>query len=260
MVAAMKSSRANQSASSERPVVGRPERTGTVALVARVPPGVRRTYEAVAAQANISLEALQTFALYSFLGKFQGVPPNERPDVFRQIVEEFGGRTGRSSFVDAIKRPDYTKGIMDKAAKACKPAADFYGLPIEDVKTALENLAAEAARETTGRAKEQPRAEAGVDLKLSPSQVVAVIEDSTLGRLRRRYAALLEANSNLPDKLNEEQARAATKLSMTYRTLQARLRKVGLPPIEPDVRVAEANRRSVAFYRSRKPKVAAASL
>jgi tetratricopeptide (TPR) repeat protein len=54
------------------------------------------------------------------------------------------------------KKSDYTDDIMDDAAKACKPAADYFGLSIEKVRRALEALRA-AERETTGRATAEPR-------------------------------------------------------------------------------------------------------
>src|SRR6185437_1946178 len=50
----------------------------------------------------------------------------------------------------------YNPGLMKDAAKAIKPAADFYGLQVEDVRKALEELAARAARSATARGKAEP--------------------------------------------------------------------------------------------------------
>jgi hypothetical protein len=52
---------------------------------------------------------------------------------------------------DVSKALLYNEGIMNDAATACKPAADYFGLPIEVVARKLKEAAAEAARETTGR-------------------------------------------------------------------------------------------------------------
>ena len=80
------------------------------------------------------------------------------------------------------KEADYNTGglsgtIMDEAAKACKPAADFYGLSVEGVRKALEDLAAKTARENTTRAKAKPRAKwddrKGADAKLTPPEFIA---------------------------------------------------------------------------------------
>lgn len=61
---------------------------------------------------------------------------------------------------DESNKSSYPDGIMDEAAKACKPAADYYGLPVEVITETLEGLRAKAARETTARANEPPRLKA----------------------------------------------------------------------------------------------------
>ena len=48
------------------------------------------------------------------------------------------------------KKPSYTTN-MDEAAKACAPAADYFGLPLEVVTETLAALRAKASRETTTR-------------------------------------------------------------------------------------------------------------
>ena len=60
---------------------------------------------------------------------------------------------------------NYNTDIMDAAAKACKPAADFYGLPVNDVRKTLEDLAAKAMRETMTRAPAEPRLKWETDRK-----------------------------------------------------------------------------------------------
>jgi hypothetical protein len=112
------------------------------------------------------------------------------------------------------------------------------------------------ARELTGRA--APVAEPATHPRdLSKPQVVAVIEDSTLGRLHRRYTELLEMVERPKDGFKTvEQARDAARLSTTFDNLQARRQKVGLQPLPKDDRVLEAKRLSVAFYRQRSPKSA----
>jgi hypothetical protein len=57
-----------------------------------------------------------------------------------------------------LRGPNYPN-IMDEAAKACKLAADYYGLPVELVTETLAELRAKAARETTTRATATPRPE-----------------------------------------------------------------------------------------------------
>jgi len=58
---------------------------------------------------------------------------------------------------DESNRPDYNNDTMDEAAKACLPAADYFGLPVEVVTETLAKLRAKAARETTARAAAKPR-------------------------------------------------------------------------------------------------------
>lgn len=162
--------------------------------------------------------------------------------------------------------PEYNPNLMnEETVEFYAFAADALkrGLSTGELKQAIEDkLAAKAqaaAGETTKRAKAKPRAKLNAR-DLSGSQVVAVIEDSTLGRLHRRYTELLATVALPPDGLKSvEQARAAGRLSMTFDNLQARREKLGLEPLPKDDRVAEARRLNVAFYRGRKAQLAKAA-
>ena len=98
----------------------------------------------------------------------------------------------------------------------------------------------------------QSKGRRGVDLKLSPEQVAAVVADSTLGRLQKRYDTLLKVRLPANGLENIEQARTAAKLSSTYERLRQRQAELGLEPLPKDRRVAEAERLKVAFYRKAK--------
>ena len=155
------------------------------------------------------------------------------------------------------KAADYTSGIMSDLAAEFHAVADDAlksGVPLAEFRDAIKKLAAKAgttARGPAARATAEPRPK--LDARsLSGSQVVAVIEDSTLGRLHRRYTELLATVELPPDGFkNLKQARAGGLLSSTFNNLQARRAKVGLEPLPKDDRVAEAKRLSVAFYRSK---------
>ena len=117
-------------------------------------------------------------------------------------------------------------------------------------KSEVVRAAKRAAREATERA---PHVQPGDASTLSPSQVAAVVEDSTLGRLRRRYAKLLK-NTRLPEDglKTEEEVRAARRLEATYESLRKRQIKLGLEPLPRDNLVTEAHRLSTAFYRKQR--------
>ncbi len=88
---------------------------------------------------------------------------------------------------------------------------------------------------------------------LSRRQVKALIEDSTLGRLQRRYAELL-ATVELPKDgkfKSLAQAQVGARLESTFHHLQERRSVLGMEPLVKDERVLEAKRLSVDFYRDR---------
>lgn len=114
------------------------------------------------------------------------------------------------------KKPDYdgddlSRTIMDEAAKACKPAADYFGLPVEVVTETLAELRAKAARETTARAKSKPRAKwekrKGADADLSPPEFVA-----------KHYAAEMAAGTLHRGVIAQEDKPLAIKLANWLRT------------------------------------------
>jgi hypothetical protein len=75
----------------------------------------------------------------------------------------------------------YNRLHMDDAAKACMPAADYYGLPVERVQQTLEALRA-TERETTTRATVQPRQAqpaAKVSATVEPRPEAAATETTT---------------------------------------------------------------------------------
>jgi tetratricopeptide (TPR) repeat protein len=120
---------------------------------------------------------------------------------------------------------------------------------------APQGLQEQAARVVTRRAKAEAHAQGeshtSGNLDLSPRQVAAVLEDSTLGRLRRRYEERL-ANVELPKDgfKTKKQAQAAGRLTTTYRDLRSRQLKLGLEPLSKDSRITEADRLREAFYRN----------
>jgi hypothetical protein len=133
--------------------------------------------------------------------------------------------------------------IMDQAAMACKPAADYYGLPVEKVQRTLEALRA-AERETTSRsATAQPRPDLPSEL------VAAMLKDSILGRLQEKFEKqLLEIELPEGGFTTIEQARAGGALAKTFRDLQKRREKLGLPPLERPDRVTEAATMAAYYY------------
>jgi tetratricopeptide (TPR) repeat protein len=88
------------------------------------------------------------------------------------------------------------------------------------------------------------------DLKLSASQINALLKDSTLGRLHKRYLEAIE-NICLPPVgfSSKEEAQGAGRLSTTYQNLVKRLTELGVDSIPKDSRVTEAERLRAAFYR-----------
>ena len=103
----------------------------------------------------------------------------------------------------------------------------------------------------------------GVDLKLSPERiaamVAAVVADATLGRLQKRYDTLLKVRFPADGLDNLEQARAAAQLSTTFDNLQKRRAKLGLDPLPKNPKVVEARRLSSNFYRKMRAKEPAQS-
>ena len=95
----------------------------------------------------------------------------------------------------------------------------------------------------------QAKRRRGVDLKLSPEQVAAVVADSTLGRLQKRYDALLKVGLPADGLQNIEQARSAAQLSTTFDNLQKRRAELGLEALPKNPKVVEARRLSSYFYR-----------
>lgn len=153
-------------------------------------------------------------------------------------------------------RPGYNPQLMGHTAEQLSVIAKS-GLSATELQEAIDNYKAAKAQFTAhgkpSRSKAEPRPKSemrGTNIKLSPSRVVAVIEDFTLGRLHRRYTELLAKIELPPDGFKSlKQARAGGLLSSTFNNLQARRAKVGLEPLPKDDRVAEAKRLSVAFYR-----------
>ena len=95
----------------------------------------------------------------------------------------------------------------------------------------------------------QSKGRRSVDLKLSPEQVAAVVADSTLGRLQKRYDTLLKVRLPSSGLETIEQARSAAQLSTTFDNLQKRRAELGLEPLPKSPKVADARRLSTAFYR-----------
>ena len=92
------------------------------------------------------------------------------------------GEIGPHTEVDESKSPSYPSEDMDEAAKACKPAADYFGLPVAVVTETLAELRAKAARDTTGRTTEKPRTKTIADAK---AEALAIGDATLLGQLIR---------------------------------------------------------------------------
>jgi tetratricopeptide (TPR) repeat protein len=151
---------------------------------------------------------------------------------------------------------DYLKSLGVPQSRQPELAAKIDAFAKAEITGREAAPVAEAATHEASGAKAKPRAKLN-PRDLSRPQVVAVIEDSTLGRLHRRYIELLERVARPQDGFKTvEQAREAARLSTTFDNLQARREKVGLKPLPKDDRVLEAKRLSVAFYRQRSPKLA----
>jgi hypothetical protein len=99
---------------------------------------------------------------------------------------------------------NYHQGIMDNAAKACQPAADYFGLPVEVVTETLAELREKAARAATRRAKAKPR------LKKANPELTAV-------RLKAAYEVLVRESDLANPKLSDEERMSrAIHLRNTY--------------------------------------------
>lgn len=128
-----------------------------------------------------------------------------------------------------LDRKLYTE-IMDKAAKVCKPAADFFGLSVEEAINVLRKASAETlARETTARAS----------------------DDTRLGRLQARYERRLR-EIELPDGgfTTKAQVGAAHRLAQTFSHLQKVKSELGLPVTEKPEQVRKAEAMASAYRRS----------
>jgi hypothetical protein len=94
---------------------------------------------------------------------------------------------------------------------------------------------------------------AASDKRAQPPEGVALMEDKTLARLRRRYEQRLRSTELPPSGFNTiEQARAAARLVTTYHNLRTRQIERGLEPEPQDSRVVKANSLKIAFYRVRR--------
>jgi hypothetical protein len=162
---------------------------------------------------------------------------------------------------EVVSLRDY-ENIMKMSAEFSAVAAEAYkNLSIAEFKKAIKGAmtakAKRAARKATGRAAAESRPKLN-PRDLSAPQLAAVVEDSTLGRLHRRYTELL-ATVELPKGglKSVEQAQAAARLASTYEGLQRRRTELGLEPLPKDERVTEAQRLKTAFYRQTSPKPSA---
>ena len=119
-----------------------------------------------------------------------------------------------------------------------------------DLDAVLPPLPVEGTTQAKDRLAEGPQ--------LSPERVAAmvaaVVADSTLGRLQKRYDALLKVQFPANGLENLEQARAAAQLSTTFDNLQKRRAKLGLDPLPKNPKVVEARRLSSNFYRKERAK------
>lgn len=144
------------------------------------------------------------------------------------------------------KKPGYTRDAMDNAAAFPAVARTLSDRQLEELVEKGEVAAAVLKeRGKTDPTAAEPRPE------LSPSQVAAVIEDSTLGRLQARFEKRLR-EIELPGGgfTTKAQATAAHRLSQTFWHLQERQRKLLLPVMEKPERVKKAEAMESAYHRS----------
>ena len=166
-------------------------------------------------------------------GRYIEPPPDGTNDDARYILRILNERKGARSAIAAEEGLSIEE--LQLAIAAYKAAKD--GI-IERGPTTFTDLESRPTLDTR---------------KLSGPQVEAVVEDSTLGRLHRRYAELL-ATVELPLEgyKHKTQARVAARLSSTFGNLQTRREKLGFEPLPTDERVMEARRlRSLFYYRFR---------
>ena len=183
---------------------------------------------------------------------FQDMEPAEAEDNKKrrnfldvEVIRKGGQNIDIINYVDSVSlTPDISQLITALSAAT--------GLPAERLRRFIEEEMARAGFSQTKRRRVfflNPKLDVN-DLKLSPKQVDSVVQDSTLGRLHRRYEELV-GTIDLPAGGFEtkEQAQAAGRLSTTYQNLVKRRTELGLEPLPKDSRVTEARRLTEAFYR-----------
>jgi hypothetical protein len=163
--------------------------------------------------------------------------------------------------IELIANPEYLLGNMNDVDTELAELIDFVRDTPVELRPALRRILVNfrTMESITDRGDDlvkskapsltQPNRENG-DPKLSPTQVAAVIRDSTLGRLLRRYEEMLLTIGLPADGFEtKQQAQAAARLATTYRSLRQRQIELGLEPLPKDSRVREAERLRVAFDR-----------
>lgn len=113
---------------------------------------------------------------------------------------------GQKQIVELIGNSSYDIGTMETPAAAIIAVAAAYGLPVNEVRQAIEDLAAKSARHTTRRVKAKRRpawdARKGVDLKLTPPEFILKYFSNEIATGNFHKGVIYSSDRGLYTKLN----------------------------------------------------------